>query len=1436
MRFQAVWHQALSWDYELSGRGPSPPSHLRLSVRGEPYAGPCAFGTVPLRSLVARRPYNLVFESGGAKLYIQIAWNCTSDTCLGVQTGTASSSSGQESPFVAALLDLEVAALLNLEVQAATRADETGEDSLVAVVRRMAGPEQAQQATHAASPHVVPPQPGHGDQSPNMACRCFEPVPSCDAEACAAALAVIHSSLSPKGPGAASAGAFGMGILQKFMPEVEHDAMNGVRHSPARPGYGPGWDGGDEPPSTTYSQTRGQLELPHAWDPVSEPLLVELYRLDWTNLSAGTAVTRPPHPTTSSAGECNDPVTHPPAYSPATRSVPPPHPATFGGRSHGPARGGPDGTPATCGAPPADSLTARGGSSRQTTESSEVSTETRGTTSTDESSSTSDEDTPRVPAPPSGAVPSRASASVAVQRYSTERDTAARPLGPSEAGKGARDERSGSGVLPGRDLSLAGDYGPSLAGGGRRYSAAEASGTEVASPAGTGLEADRGFGTRVSVGLVARGTLAPSAWGHGNPTTNEHMCVVSLHGVDTLARQNRGNGSAPRSIGALKVRLRQFGGPRPTVGMAVQCTAGGERGVLEAAVEGRVRGLPSLVRLVAADAATAQRAQRALQEQVSSLESAWQASKQREQELLARLATAQADVAHLRNLLHDASAPSDNHNHQLDSLPHAELLKKAHALVHKLGLERKKNEDVVGRLRVLHERAIQTAATDRQLADLQDAHVQQGRQLADAERRAEKCQRALTAVEGQQCLIRQLEASLAGQKTALAAAVAKAKAEGLRAEEAHAKAVAVEAQVQELEEEVGRLKRLNRYEEIEAVQRKAKADVEAARAHADSEIDSLRQQLRDDIQRVAKDADARVEAVRSQAASDVEAAQSKRLEEVREVRAARDAEVEQLRESWRQDIDSMRADKLKALDELEQKLKEQIDAVQRQKNADADGMKALHGAELDALKQQYTQQEEAGRAEVKVLQQEVEDARRSEESALDRCDKLDAQRQTALLRAERSEAAAVAARNELLASAKRTAKEIAVLKARLMEKDAQLLGSYGTVRSPEAADSTWNPRMDTFSHAGTFSPSRLRSPDARRPGTRTGRTLKFAPFDSGVFESDTAHRESPTWPERAPEGPFTMGSTGYFPQTRRDGSYWVGPDTQKLGPSQNPLSPIGPSFGEGRGSNGQQPPHQLQTQVQLAHEDATSAIHVGPRDPTGRSDPPPDVARRCEPQPLAQPAATRANNDAAREARYPPPSGVETGKSSQGGPRGPETAFAPFVLSEVPGTPGKAVSGPHSARQHVGDQGEIGGGGKEESVGYREGRARAVREHEEGGEYKGRKEDEEGGGFEGVVGEVGQDTESESGSGSDTDTEASSEGDTTDSGSSSSSEESEDGGDSETENWSPRDAGGKPSPSKKVGVVGGDNAEVQPPRGALRVNNGPGGTGEGDGKQRRWLI
>jgi hypothetical protein len=43
---------------------------------------------------------------------------------------------------------------------------------------------------------------------------------------------------------------------------------------------------------------------------------------------------------------------------------------------------------------------------------------------------------------------------------------------------------------------------------------------------------------------------------------------------------------------------------------------------------------------------------------------------------------------------------------------------------------------------------------------------------------------------------------------------------------------------------VERVKKVNRYEEIEAIQLKAKAEIDGMRAEANSETDSLRQQLR----------------------------------------------------------------------------------------------------------------------------------------------------------------------------------------------------------------------------------------------------------------------------------------------------------------------------------------------------------------------------------------------------------------------------------------------------------------------------------------------------------------------------------------------------------------------------------------------------------------
>merc|ERR1712224_1013443 len=47
------------------------------------------------------------------------------------------------------------------------------------------------------------------------------------------------------------------------------------------------------------------------------------------------------------------------------------------------------------------------------------------------------------------------------------------------------------------------------------------------------------------------------------------------------------------------------------------------------------------------------------------------------------------------------------------------------------------------------------------------------------------------------------------------------------------------------------------------------------------------------------------------------------------------------------------------------------------------------------------------------------------------------------MRAEKAEVRAMAARNELIEASKRFAHEISTLKARLAEKDAQLLGGFG---------------------------------------------------------------------------------------------------------------------------------------------------------------------------------------------------------------------------------------------------------------------------------------------------------------------------------------------------------------------------------------------------------
>ena len=83
--------------------------------------------------------------------------------------------------------------------------------------------------------------------------------------------------------------------------------------------------------------------------------------------------------------------------------------------------------------------------------------------------------------------------------------------------------------------------------------------------------------------------------------------------------------------------------------------------------------------------------------------------------------------------------------------------------------------------------------------------------------------------------------------------------------------------------------------------------------------------------------------------------------------------------------------------------------------------------------------------ELESLRAEVEALRASGSEREDEQRDLESDRVSLTLRAEKAEAQAIASNNEMLEVSRRCAREIAGLRAKLAEKDAQLMGGFGSV-------------------------------------------------------------------------------------------------------------------------------------------------------------------------------------------------------------------------------------------------------------------------------------------------------------------------------------------------------------------------------------------------------
>jgi hypothetical protein len=148
--------------------------------------------------------------------------------------------------------------------------------------------------------------------------------------------------------------------------------------------------------------------------------------------------------------------------------------------------------------------------------------------------------------------------------------------------------------------------------------------------------------------------------------------------------------------------------------------------------------------------------------------------------------------------------------------------------------------------------------------------------------------------------------------------------------------------------------------------------------------------------------------------------------------------------------------------------------------------------------------------ELSMLRDEVKDLRAAyQEREQDHRD-LTNERIALTLRVEKSEANAIASNNEMLEVSRRCAREIAGLRAKLAEKDAQLMGGFGSVANMILAEMPAPPRLSTMEPMPSqYQPASRPASGARDSGLfgkRAEANLRDEPFESpagaGADEND----------------------------------------------------------------------------------------------------------------------------------------------------------------------------------------------------------------------------------------------------------------------------------------------------------------------------------------------
>ncbi|KAL0019533.1 hypothetical protein WJX77_007186 [Trebouxia sp. C0004] len=449
-----------------------------------------------------------------------------------------------------------------------------------------------------------------------------------------------------------------------------------------------------------------------------------------------------------------------------------------------------------------------------------------------------------------------------------------------------------------------------------------------------------------------------------------------------------------------------------------------------------------------------------LQRAVLRAEGASQLGLWRVQEVEKRNGMLAADLGQLRKLLHEekSSSKAALSVKGWERLPRDEIVTRACQAVAAVAHEKSRNAELVYRLQQTHDEGIEAKQLKRRFAELQEAHVTQGRLVRKLEVQICDSQQTLDTVKFQEKVIAKLEKLLKQATQERRAAVATATKLQQQLEALDSRLETSTAQIgvlQEddtigvLQEDNARLKAFNKYEEIERVQKLAAAETETVRRLLTAEADAARTRAAADLKAVRDNAASDAEAIRHKATADVDTISAQCTAVTKQLRAQYSAESESARSARFEELELLRAEKNAEIEALRERQASELEFWRSQRAADSEAASAAlehHRAEADEQMQLMSE-------ECDSLRKQLEDARSREDNARDNAEEFESERLSASMRAEKAEASAIAAQHELIDVTKRYAREIAMLKTRLAEKDAQLMGGFGALSNMQLGGS-----------------------------------------------------------------------------------------------------------------------------------------------------------------------------------------------------------------------------------------------------------------------------------------------------------------------------------------------------------------------------------------------